>query len=60
MKAALAVQLNPNDSSKAAEHIQKSEGEFLSLDPNAAARQKISEVIEMVKMIDKHGGPKQA
>jgi hypothetical protein len=60
VKAALSIQLNPSNPKQGLEHIQALEENFLKLDPNAAARKKFAEVIEMLKMIDKHGGPKQA
>jgi hypothetical protein len=60
VKMVVAIQLNPSDPKQALERIQKLEENFLKLDPSAAARKKFSEVIEIVKMIEKHGGPKQA
>lgn len=60
VKATLAVQMNPSSPLEASQHIDKLEAAFLTLDPNAPARKRVAEVIEMLKMIDKHGGPKQA
>lgn len=60
VKTVLAVHMSPADPLQASKHIETLEENFLKLDPNAAARKKFSEVIEMLKMIDKHGGPKQA
>ena len=60
VKAVLAGHMNPPNPKQALEHIQTLEENFAKLDPNAAGRKQMSEAIEMVKMIEKHGGPKQA
>jgi hypothetical protein len=60
VKATLAIAMDPANPKQASDQIQKLEETFSKLDPNAAARKRLSEAIEMLKMIDKHGGPKQA
>jgi hypothetical protein len=40
--------------------IENLEQELSKLDPHAEARQRFSDVIEMLKVVEKHGGPKQA
>jgi hypothetical protein len=60
VKAVLAVQMNPNDPKQALAQIDKIEGSLGALDKTAPARQQAADVIEMVKLLEKHGGPKQA
>jgi hypothetical protein len=60
LKAVLAVHMNPSAPKQALERIQNIEDSFAKLDPNVAARAKFSEVLEMLNVIEKHGGPKQA
>ena len=60
VKAMLAIQMNPSAPRQALEQIQNLEEAIAKRDPSAAAREKVSEVLEMVKIFDKHGGPKQA
>lgn len=60
VKAALAREMNSADPALALKQIQTLEENFLQLDPNAAARKKFAEAIELLKVIEKHGGPKQA
>jgi len=60
VKGTLAVQMNPSAPKQALEQIQSLEDAILKRDPNAEARKKVSEVIDLLKMIDEHGNPKQA
>jgi hypothetical protein len=60
VKAVLAIQMNPSEPKQALERIQHIEESLAKLDPNAAARQQFSDVLEMIRTLEKHGGPKQA
>jgi hypothetical protein len=60
VEAMLALQMNPSAPKQALERIRKLEKEFAKRDPNAAARKQFSEVLEMVKVLEKHGGAKEA
>jgi hypothetical protein len=60
VKAALALQINPSAPEQALKRIQDMEQSFAERDPSAAARKQVSEVLEMLKIFEKHGGPKQA
>ena len=60
VRMTLAVLMNPADPLQASKHIQTLQESFLQLDPNAAQRKKIAQAIEILKMIDKHGKPKEA
>jgi hypothetical protein len=60
LKAALAVQMNPSDPTRALAQIDKIESSLAALDKTAPARQQAADVIEMVKLAERHGGPKQA
>jgi hypothetical protein len=60
VKATLAIQMNPVDPKQALAQIDKIEGSLAALDKTAPARQQVADVIEMVKAVEKHGGPKQA
>jgi hypothetical protein len=60
VKAMLAVQMNPSAPKQALTRIQSIEDTIMKRDPNAAARKEFSEVIEMLNILEKHGGPKLA
>jgi len=60
VKAVLAIQMNPNDPKQALARIDKIESSLAALDKTAPARQQAADVIEMVKLAVKHGGPKRA
>jgi hypothetical protein len=60
VKGMLALQMNPSAPKQALERIQNLEDAIVKRDPSAAARKQFSEVLEMLKLLDKHGGPKQA
>lgn len=60
VKGMLALQMNPSAPKHALKRIQDLEASILKRDPNAAARKQVAEVLEMLKIFDKHGGPKQA
>jgi hypothetical protein len=60
VKGTLAIQMNPSAPKQALEQIQDLEDAIVKRDPNAEARKQFSEVIEMLKILDKHGGPKEA
>ena len=59
-KAMLALQMDPAHPRQALKRIQDLEDAIVKRDPSAATRQRVSEVFEMLKILDKHGGPKQA
>ena len=40
--------------------IQDLENEIAKIDPNRSARERTDEVLEMLRLMDKHGAPKQA
>ena len=56
----LAIQMGPTDPKDALAKIEKIQSEFAALDPNAPARQQAADLIEAVKLLGQHGGPKQA
>ena len=60
VKAVLALQMDPVHPKEALAKIETIESDLAKLDPNASTRQKLGEVIEMIKLVDKHGGPKEA
>jgi hypothetical protein len=60
VKAILAIQMNPADPKQALASIEKIESSLAAFDPTAPARQQAADVIEAVKLFEKHGGPKQA
>jgi hypothetical protein len=60
LKAIVALQVNPSAPSQALKMIQEFEDEIAKLDPSRPERDRIDQVLEMLKMIDKHGPPKQA
>jgi hypothetical protein len=60
LKGILALQMDPSAPAKALARIQELESELAKLDPRRSEREKIDEVLEMVRLIEKHGGPKQA
>jgi hypothetical protein len=60
LKAVLAIQMNPSAPKQALERIQNLEDTFAKLDPNIAARVKFDEILEIVKLVEKQGGPKEA
>lgn len=55
VKAILAVQLSPDDPKLGLEHIETAEKVAQELDPDAIKRRELSDVIEAVKVIRKHG-----
>ena len=60
LKAILALQINPSAPSQALKMIQDLENEIAKIDPNRSARERTDEVLEMLRLMDKHGAPKQA
>lgn len=52
----VADQLNPDDPSEGAKHIQKLEDAAREADPTAEKRQKISDALDAIKLMRKHGG----
>jgi|HubBroStandDraft_4_1064222.scaffolds.fasta_scaffold86397_1 hypothetical protein len=60
LKAIVALQVNPSAPSQALKMIQDFENEIAKLDPSRSERERVAEVLEILKLIDKHGGPKQA
>jgi hypothetical protein len=56
----LAVQMNPSAPKQALTGIQSVEDTIMKRDSNAAVRREFSEVIEMLNILEKHGGPKLA
>jgi hypothetical protein len=60
VKAVLAIQMNPADPKQALESLNEIESRLAALDKTAPARQQAADVIEAVKLWEKHGGPKQA
>jgi hypothetical protein len=60
VKAALAIQMNPTDPKTALAQIQQIEDSLSQIDKTAPARKQAAEVIEILKLVGKHGGPKQA
>ncbi len=60
LKAIVALHMSPSAPSQALKMIQDFENEIAKLDPSRSERERVEEVLEMLKMIDKYGGPKQA
>jgi hypothetical protein len=60
LKGFVARQANPSAPKEALAQIQELEAELEKRDPTRAVREKTDEVIEVLKMIEKHGGPQQA
>jgi hypothetical protein len=60
VKTILAIQIDPANPKRDLERIQQIESELAKYDKTAPARQQVADVIEMVKLWEKHGGPKQA
>jgi hypothetical protein len=60
VKAVLAIQMDPVYSKDALAKIEKIESDLAALDQTASVRQQAADVIEAVKLWEKHGGPKQA
>lgn len=60
LKFVVAARLMPGAPVDGLKLIENLEQELAKLDPHAEARKRFSDVIEMLKVIDKHGGPKQA
>ena len=56
----LATAVNPADPTQVSQHIEELQKNVQALDPNRRRRKKISDQIEVLNLIDKHGGPKQA
>ena len=52
--------MNPSAPKQALAAIQSVEDAVMKRHPNAEARKELSEVIEMLDILEKHGGPKQA
>ncbi len=55
LKAVAASQLNPGDPSIGAEHIGKLERVAREADSTAEQRKQIADVIDTIKLIQKHG-----
>lgn len=60
VKAALAIQMEPKNPKQGLAKIEEIESRIAELDNTAPQRQKAADVIEMIKLMEKHGGPKQA
>jgi hypothetical protein len=60
LKFVVAARLTPGAPIDGLKMIENLEQELSKLDPHAEARQRFSDVIEMLKVVEKHGGPKQA
>jgi hypothetical protein len=60
LKGFVAIQANPSAPAKALAQIQELENELAKLDPTRSGRERIEQVLEMLRMIDKHGDPKRA
>jgi hypothetical protein len=60
VKAVLAIQINPTDPKQGLARIEEIESTLASLDKTTPARQQAADMIEAVKLWEKHGGPKQA
>jgi hypothetical protein len=60
LKVVVAARISPGAPIDGLKLIENLEEELAKLDPHAEARQRFSDVIEMLKVIEKHGGPKQA
>jgi hypothetical protein len=60
LESFVAVDKSPANAAQVAQQIQTMKAAFHKLDPNAAVRKKRAELLEMMKLIEKHGDPKQA
>jgi hypothetical protein len=60
VKGTLARHMDPSAPAQALKQIQDLEAVIAKRDPNAAERKKVSEVFEMLKLLEKHGGPSEA
>jgi len=60
VKVILAYQMNPSSPVQGLKQIEELEIEIAKLDPTRSAREKTEQIFEMLRIIDKHGGPKQA
>jgi hypothetical protein len=58
LKGILAMQLSPDDPLEGAKQLRELEDTVSKLDPTAPARQQAADVIEAVKLWQKHGGGK--
>lgn len=55
VKATLALQMDPKMPTRALQQIDKIQSELARLDPNAPARQKFADAIEVIKLVEKYG-----
>jgi hypothetical protein len=60
LESFLAVDKSPENALQVSQHIQTLKDAYLKIDPNASKRKRRAELLEMLKLIEKHGGPKQA
>lgn len=60
LQTALAFQMNPSDPLEALKQIQEFEAELQKLDPGAEKRRQWADALDVIRMIEKHGGPKHA
>jgi len=60
VKGALARQISPDDSAKGLAQIQQLENEIAGRDPRAKERRQAADTIQAVRLMDKHGPPRQS
>lgn len=60
VKGTLARQISPDDPAKGLAQIQQLENEIATRDPQAKVRQQAADTIEAVRLMDKHGKPRQS
>ena len=55
LTAVVANQINPDDPAAGVQHIHSLEAATREADPNAEQRQRVSDVVQALKLIRKHG-----
>jgi hypothetical protein len=60
VKETLARQISPEDSAKGLARIQQLENEIAGRDPKAKVRRQAADTIQAVRLMDKHGPPRQS
>ena len=60
LKATLAVQMNPSSPVQGLKQIEALEFEIAKLDPTRSVRERTEQSLEILRLVEKHGGAKQA
>jgi hypothetical protein len=60
LKGLLAIELNPKNPKQGLTQIEEFRVNIEKLDKSAEQRKKVSEVFELLKLIEKHGPPRES